>query len=89
MISDNFGSLRHLSVEYNKITEEGIDCLTDSKFFCNLTHFDIQQNEIGDIGAQILSTCVMKNLRFLNLKHNGIGEQGYRCLSESESMPLL
>ena len=31
----------------------------------------------------------MKNLRFLNLKHNGIGEQGYRCLSESESMPLL
>ena len=25
----------------------------------------------------------------MNLKHNAIGELGYKCLSESENMPLL
>ena len=25
----------------------------------------------------------------MNLEHNNIGESGYKCLSESENMPLL
>lgn len=42
MVSENFGALHWLSVEYNKITDEGMECLTESKFFSNLSHFDIQ-----------------------------------------------
>ena len=63
--------------------------LTDTKYFNNLDHFDIQQNEIGNVGAQILSTCNMRNLKYMNLRHNNIGDNGYKCLSECENMPLL
>lgn len=31
----------------------------------------------------------MKNLKFMNIKHNKIGDEGYKCLSEGENMPLL
>ena len=63
--------------------------MTQSSFFGNLEYFDIQENEIGNIGAQILSACNMKNLKFLNLRHNKIGDSGYKCLSDSENMPSL
>ena len=63
--------------------------LTSSKFFGSLEHFDIGQNEIGDVGCQIISACVMRNLKFMNLKHNGIGEAGYKFLADSPNMPKL
>lgn len=63
--------------------------LTDSDFFSNLEYLDMQENEIGDIGAQIIASCMMKNLKFMNIKHNKIGDEGYKCLSEGENMPLL
>jgi len=31
----------------------------------------------------------MKHLKFLNIRHNKIGDSGYKCLSESENMPSL
>jgi len=76
-------------VVYNEISENGMMSLTASKFFSNLEYFDIQENEIGNVGAQMISCCIMKNLRFMNLKHNKIGDNGYKCLSESENMPSL
>jgi hypothetical protein len=43
--------MKKLIVEYNQISEEGMISLTDSKYFNNLDYFDIQQNEIGNVGA--------------------------------------
>ena len=43
--------MKHLDVEYNQISDEGMISLTDSKYFNGLHHFDISQNEIGNVGA--------------------------------------
>lgn len=37
----------------------------------------------------MLSACVLKNLKFINLRHNNIGDNGYKCIAESEHMPSL
>ena len=37
----------------------------------------------------MLALSKMRKLKFLNLRHNGIGENGYKMLAMSESMPLL
>jgi hypothetical protein len=89
MQSDNFKTLKTLVVEYNQISEEGALSLTASKFLSQLEHLDIGQNEIGNIGAQVISSCMLSRLNFMSLKHNNIGEPGYKCLAESETMPLL
>lgn len=74
---------------HNEISDEGALFLTMSSWFSNLVHLDLCENLLGNIGSQILSTCNLKNLKWLNLKHNQIGDNGYKCLSESEKMPLL
>ena len=85
--SGNFSNLKKLMVKYNQIRD--IMSLTVCKFCPNIEHFDSQENESGDIGAQIISTCVMKNLKIMNLRHNKIGDAGYKCLSESENLTKL
>ena len=55
----------------------------------NIEYLDAGQCEIGDIGVQVLALSRMRRLKFLNLRHNGIGENGYKMLAMSESMPLL
>jgi hypothetical protein len=89
LISDVFDGLQKLHITYNSIQEDGAMSLTNSKWFTGIEHLDIQENELGNIGAQILSSISMKNLKFLNIRHNNIGDQGYKCLSEGDKMPLL
>ena len=48
-----------------------------------LTHLDIGVNSIGNTGIQYLSIGNLNKLKFLNVQHNEIGEDGYRTLSES------
>ena len=47
--SDNFANLKKLMIKYNEISD--VIPLTGSKFCQQLEHFDIQENEIRDVGA--------------------------------------
>lgn len=89
MISNNFNHLVKLLVTYNEITADGMMSLTDSNFFHNLEYLDMQENEISDVGVQIIATCSMKNLKFMNIRHNKIRDEGYKCIADGENMPLL
>ena len=60
-----------------------------SENFKQLTHLDIGVNGIGNTGIHSLSVGLLTKLKFLNVQHNEIGEDGYRTLSESTHFQLL
>ena len=79
----------HLELHQNQIKGDGVYSLVMSENFKQLTHLDIGVNNIGNVGIQSLSIGIVNKLKFLNVQHNEIGEDGYRILSESNNFQLL
>ena len=63
--------------------------MTESTYLNTLEYLDVQQNQIGNIGAKIIAASQFRRLKTLNIRHNGIGDAGYKCFAESENLPLL
>lgn len=50
----------------------------------------MDHNELRETGAQLLAlTSTLSQLKYLNLNHNNIGENGCKCIAESDAFPLL
>jgi len=56
------------------INEEAMLCLSTSESLKKLTHLDISHNNLGYEGTQMLAIGQIRNLIFLNISHNQIGE---------------
>ena len=87
--SENFEKVVHLELHQNQIKGDGVYSLVMSENFKQLTHLDIGVNNVGNVGIQALSIGIVNKLKFLNVQHNEIGEDGYRILSESTNFQLL
>ena len=89
LVKGNFiGSLTNLNLNYNKISDEGIQALAKG-FFRSLTTLELQENDIGDKGVLSLSrarfaTC----LTSLNLSCNKISDEGAQTLAKGKFKPL-
>merc|ERR1712110_146843 len=87
--SENFAKLSHLWIQQNSIKEDGVYNLVMSDYFTQLIHLDMSQNGIGNTGVQSLAIGLVNRLKYLNISHNDIGEDGFRILSESQNFQVL
>ena len=87
--SKNCANIIHLNLESNMIREEGIYAIVMSENLANLEHLDLKSNGIGNSGIQSISIGLIKKLKFLNVQHNNISDDGYRIISESMNFQQL
>jgi uncharacterized protein (TIGR02996 family) len=78
------GSLRHLSLQNNRIGPNGARALAASPLCRALTRLDLSGNAIGDAGLRALTH--LDHLRWLDVGRGTIGRQGVKSLLAS---PLL
>ena len=87
--SETFACLTHIYVEQNNIEAEGLHALAMSPYMSNLIHLNIKSNAIESEGLHGLAIGNIKRLRYLNVQHNDIGEDGFRVISDSENFQRL
>ncbi len=55
----------------------------------NLVHLNLKSNAVGNEGLHGLAIGGILKLKFLNVQHNEIGEDGFRVIAESENFTKL
>ena len=55
----------------------------------NLVHLNLKSNKIGNEGLHGLAIGVISRLKYLNVQHNIVGEDGFRVIAESENFTKL
>ena len=69
-------------MKYNKIGKQGLISLANSPNFAQLTHLELEENNIQAEGVQALAMSPhMVNLVHLNLRTNQIGSDGLHGLA--------
>ena len=87
--SNNFTRLSHLFVEQNDIEAMGLYELAMSPHMVNLVHLNIKSNSLGSEGLHGLAIGNIKRLKFLNVQHCDVGEDGFRVIADSENFTRL
>ena len=87
--SNNFSRLTRLDVEQNSIEAEGMNALAMSEHMVNLIHLNIKSNNLGSEGLHYLAIGGIKRLKYLNVQHNEVGEDGFRVMADSENFTRL
>lgn len=87
--SINFNKLTYLELESNEIEAEGVHAMAVSPHMVHLTHLNLKSNLVGNEGLFGLSIGIIKKLKYLNVQHNGIGEDGFRVIAESDNFTKL
>ena len=49
----------------------------------NLIHLNIKSNNLGSEGLHYLAIGGIKRLKYLNVQHNEVGEDGFRVMADS------
>lgn len=55
----------------------------------NIVHLNLKSNEVGNEGLHGLSIGSIKRLKYLNVQHNDVGEDGFRVIAESDNFTKL
>ena len=75
--------LQSLHLEYNNIKHTGTEILVDAlvslRLVCTLTLLNLENNSIGDVGAQAVANCPSCITHFY-LGNNKIGDAGFKAL---------
>ena len=87
---DGFDDLKHLYLELNKITEVGMQKISDSEKMKGLTLLSLDRNKIGDKGVEsIVTSNYLNGLTHLMIENNDITDNGMNLISSSENMSCL
>ena len=55
----------------------------------NLIHLNMKSNRAGNEGLHGLAIGTISKLKYLNVQHNEVGEDGFRVIAESENFTRL
>mmetsp|Transcript_660 Transcript_660/g.891 ORF Transcript_660/g.891 Transcript_660/m.891 type:complete len:93 (-) Transcript_660:98-376(-) len=66
-----------------------MNALAMSEHMVNLVHLNIKSNAVGSEGLHFLAIGGLKRLKYLNVQHNEISEDGFRVMADSDNFTKL